>query len=81
MWCKIFLIPESGKFLLVESGIRGFGIQNSGKGIWNSTKDWKFESRFQWESIRNPVPGIWNPQGGSVLDYLTWNQIDSNYGW
>ena len=70
-------IPDSGmrEILLEESGIPGFRIQNSGKGIRNSANDWKLESRFQRESIRNPVPGIWNPQGGSVLDYLTWNQI------
>lgn len=80
MWCKVFLIPECGKFLHVESEIPGFRIQNSGKGIRNSANDWKLESRFQWESIRNPVPGIWNPQGGSVLDYLTWNQT-ANCGW
>ena len=74
MWCKVFLIPECGKFLLVESGIPGFRIQNLGKGIRNSANDWKLESRFQWESISNPVPGIWNPQGGSDLDCLTWNR-------
>ena len=45
-------IPESGKFLLVESGIQ---IKESGIGIQNSSstnKDW------------NPVPGIRNPQRG-----------------
>ena len=47
MLCKVFLIPESGKFLLMESGIRGFGIQNSGKGITNSANVWKLESRVQ----------------------------------
>ena len=45
-------IPESGKFLLVESGIQ---IKESGIGIQNSSstnKDW------------NPVPGIRNPRRG-----------------
>ena len=29
--CKVIWIPESMKFLLVESGILGIGIQNSAK--------------------------------------------------
>ena len=33
-------IPESGKFLLVESKMRGFGILNTAQGIQNSTDDW-----------------------------------------
>ena len=30
-------VRESGKFLLVESGISGFGIRNTAQGIWNPT--------------------------------------------
>ena len=44
--CKEIRIPESMKFMLVESGILGFGIQNTAVGIWNPTKDWNPESRF-----------------------------------
>ena len=51
--------PESRKFLLVQSGILGFGIRNTSQGIWNPTKDWNPESKFHWQTIRNPVPGIW----------------------
>ena len=48
--------PESGKFLLVESGIReilpvesgvlGFGIRNIALRIGNPTNDWNPESKF-----------------------------------
>ena len=40
-------IPEQGKFLLMESGILGFGKRNTAQGIQNpnsTDKDW------------NPVP-------------------------
>ena len=33
--CKRIWIPESVKFLLVESGTLGFGIRNTAQGIWN----------------------------------------------
>ena len=44
--CKAIRIPESRNFLLVESGILGFGIQNPAQGTQNPyTKDWP--SRIQ----------------------------------
>ena len=70
--CKGIRIPECKKFLLVESGILGFGIWNTAQGIRNPIsidKDW------------NPVIGIWNPRCGTqnpesktVLDSLTWGK-------
>ena len=49
-------IPESGKILLMESGILeillveseilGLGIRNTTQGIRNPTKDWNPESKF-----------------------------------
>ena len=33
-------IPESVKFLLVESEILDFGIRDTAQGIWNPTNDW-----------------------------------------
>ena len=51
--------PESGKFLLVESGILGFGIRNTAQGIRNPTYDWNPESKFHWQS---PESRIWNPR-------------------
>ena len=44
--CKGIRIPESRKFLLVESGIMGFGIQNTAQGIRNPTYVWNPESKF-----------------------------------
>ena len=37
-------IPESVKFLLVESEILGFGIRNTAQGIRDPTIDWNPES-------------------------------------
>ena len=37
--CERIRIPESKKMLLVESGILGFGIQNTAQGIQNPTND------------------------------------------
>ena len=39
--CKGIQILESGKFLLVESGILGVGIWNTNQGIRNPTNDWR----------------------------------------
>ena len=49
-------IPESGKVLLVgsgireifdtESGIQGFGIQNRAQVLRNPTKEWNPETKF-----------------------------------
>ena len=55
-------IPESWKFLLVESRILVFGIQNTAQGIQNPTKViiWNLSSTQDW----NTVPGIRNPGRG-----------------
>ena len=55
-------ILESGKLLLVEFWILDFGIWNIAQGIRNPTNDWKPESKFHWQRIRNPVAGIRNPE-------------------
>ena len=39
-------IPEPGEFLLVESGILGFGIRNTTQGIQNLTNIWNPEFKF-----------------------------------
>ena len=44
--CKGIRIPESRKFLSLESGILGFGIRNPALRIRNPTKDWNPESRL-----------------------------------
>ena len=43
--CKVIRIPESRKFLLVESGILGSGIQNPAFGIQDPAK----------KGIQNPL--------------------------
>ena len=54
-----FLNPDSGirAIFAVESGILGFGIQNTAQRIRNPTKDWNRVPR-----IRNPRHGIQNPR-------------------
>ena len=47
--CKGIRIPESRKFLPVESGILGFGIRNTAVGIWNPTDNWNPETEFHWK--------------------------------
>ena len=44
----------------MKSGILGFGIRNTAQVIRNPSKDWNPESKFHWQTIRNPVlePGI-----------------------
>ena len=43
---SLFWNSESGKVLLLEYGILGFGIRNRAQGIWNPTHDWNLESNF-----------------------------------
>jgi len=70
--CKGILIPESKKFLPVESGILGFGIWNTAQGIGNPTKDWDPESTFHGQ--RNLESTAWSPESKTVLDSLTWGE-------
>ena len=76
-------IPESGKFLLAdtgigenllaESGILGFRIRNTAQGVWNPTNDWYPQSKFHWKKLKssswNLESGIWNLESG------IWNQL------
>ena len=72
--CKRNLIPENCcswkaecvKFLLVESGIRGFGIRNTAQVI-------RYPTKIQLKSSSwNPESMAWNPESKTVLDSLTW---------
>ena len=47
-------IPESRKFLLVKSGILGFGFRNPAKGNQNHANDCNPECKFHWQGIPNP---------------------------
>ena len=69
--CNGIRIPESVKFLLVESGILGYGIWNTSKGIRDPTKDWNPESKFHWQRLEsrtwNPKSTPWNPESKTAL--------------
>ena len=69
--------PQSGKIWIMESGILGFGIRNTARGIQNHANDWNAEYRIQvpLTKIWNPGTGIGNPgRGIRNPDSLTWGQ-------
>ena len=64
-------ITESGKILLMESGILGIGIRNATQEIRNPTNDWHPESKFYWQIVKSwPVPGIQNPRLSWIPTYM-----------
>ena len=88
--CKGIWIPECRKFLLVESriwenllvesGILGFGIQNTAQEIRNPANFW-IRNQISIDKDWNPVIGIWdpwcgiqNPESKTALDSLTWGK-------
>ena len=50
--------PDSGKILLVESGILGFGTQNTVQGIRNPTEEWNPESKFHSKRLEYGIYGM-----------------------
>ena len=71
-------IPESRKFLLVESEILGFGIRNAAQEIRNPFEHWTEESKVNWQRIRNPVPGIRNPRCGTQNARRSWISLQAS---
>ena len=65
---KRIRIPVSGKFLLVESAIFGFEIQNTAQEIRNPIKDWNPGSNFHLQRLESTA---WNPESKTVLNSLT----------
>ena len=61
-----------GESWVVESRILGIGIQNTAQGIRCPTNDWNLESKFPYQRIQNPVPGILNPRCGIHNPRLSW---------
>ena len=61
--CKGIQILESREFLLVESGILGFGILNTAQGIRNPTV-MRLESGVQVHLIKDhgTETSTWNPE-------------------
>ena len=64
-----FWNPESNKFC---RWILDFGIRNTALGIQNPTSDWNPKSKFHWQRILNPVPGIRNQRRGIQDPRLFW---------
>ena len=84
---KGILIPESGKFLLVESRILGFlGIRKTALEIQNSANDWNPESKLRWQRsgiqcLESGIHKVWNPEGKTqVLDPCWWGHRDRMNG-
>ena len=73
-------IPESLKFLLLESVIPGFALGNTAQEIRNPAKEWNLESKSHWQrlesSTRNPESMEWNPESKMVLDSLTLGKLN-----
>ena len=75
-------------FVLVESGILGFGIWHTAQGIRNPTNDsdstTSFPGLFPLKKngalgtrllvplTKNPDSTVWNPESKTVLDSLIW---------
>ena len=66
--CKGIGIPESEKFLLVESRILGFGIRNTVQRIQNPSPT----NTEDKSSTLNLESTAWNPESKTVLDSTTW---------
>ena len=63
----------------MESGILGFGIFNSSKGIRNPAKDWNSTDKNFGTRTWNPESKEWHQQSKTVLDYLTWRDTVITY--
>ena len=71
--------PGSGEILFVESGVVGFGIRNSARGIRNPTNEWNPETpstdkecgiQYMEPGIRNLQIGIQYPRLRLITDGL-----------
>ena len=78
---KLFLVLIS--INNISSNVRQYRFQNAGNifacGIWlgfairNITNyGWNPESKFHWQGIPIPIPGIRSPHSKTVLDYHIW---------
>ena len=70
-------VRESGTFLLLESGILGFGIQNTAQGTRNPTNDWNQEYSLHCQRLESSVCNLesaaWNPESKTYfLDSPAW---------
>ena len=73
--CKGFWIPNSGKFLPVESGIHKLFVVKSGImgfGIQNAANDWDPECKFPL--TENPESTALIPESQTASNFLTWGE-------
>ena len=73
---KRIRIPVSGKFLVVESAIFGFGIQNTAQEIRNPTKDWNPGFNFHLQRLESTA---WNPESKTVWNFFTRGETCQRY--
>ena len=66
-----FWNPESGKILLLESGILGFGIWKTAQGSRNPLRI-GIQNPSSTDKDWNPVPGLQNPRSGIQDLRLSW---------
>ena len=67
--CKGIRIPESGRFLLVGSGMRENFDMESRIELKYPTKEWNLESKFHWKRLEFSTR---NPESKTVFYSLTW---------
>ena len=77
--CNRNRIPESAKFLLVESWILSFEIGNVSQGIQNPTNVWNPKFKFYWQRLESSTcspectaRGIQNPESINGKDSLSY---------
>ena len=70
--CRGVRIPESRKFLLVESWILGFGIRTTAQGSRGIPLTIEIRNPNLNEKVRNPLPGIRNPLRRIQNPRLSW---------
>ena len=71
--CRRIRIPEFGKYLLVESGILGFGIRNIAQGLAGILLTiGLIQSPSSTDKDCYPVPGIRNPWCAIQNPRLSW---------
>ena len=70
--CRGVQIPESRKFLLVESWILGFEIRTTAQGIRGIPLTIEIRNPNFNEKVRNPLPEIRNPLRRIQNPRLSW---------
>ena len=73
-WNSCLCNVKSGKFVLWKSKSWAWNPEYSSGNPESHypIKDWNPESKFHWQRIQNPEPGIRNPRRGVQNPRLTW---------